>query len=44
VRRSETLWKIAERYGTTPARIRAANGLTSSVIHPGQTLEIPDSF
>jgi hypothetical protein len=44
VRRSETLWKIAERYGTTAARIRAANGLTSSVIHPGQTLEIPDSF
>jgi hypothetical protein len=41
VRRSETLWEIAERYGTTPARLRAANGLTSSVIRPGQTLEIP---
>ena len=41
VRRSETLWEIAERYGTTPARIREANGLTSSVIHPGQTLKIP---
>jgi nucleoid-associated protein YgaU len=41
VRRSETLWDIAERYGTTPARIRAANGLRSTVIHPGQTLEIP---
>ena len=41
VRRSETLSEIAERYGTTPARIRKVNGLTSSVIHPGQTLEIP---
>jgi hypothetical protein len=41
VRRSETLWSIANRYGTTPARIREANGLTSSVIHPGQTLKVP---
>ena len=40
VRRSETLWDIAERYRTTPARIRAANGLRSSVIYPGQTLDI----
>lgn len=41
VRRSETLWAIAQRYDTTPAAIRAANGLTSNVIKPGQTLEIP---
>lgn len=41
VRRSETLWQIARRYGTTPARIREANGLTSDVIHPGQELQIP---
>lgn len=41
VRRSETLWDIAQRYGTTPARIRQANGLRSSVIYPGQKLEIP---
>jgi hypothetical protein len=41
VRPSETLWAIADRYGTTPARIREANGLKSSVIHPGQTLKIP---
>jgi hypothetical protein len=44
VRRSETLWDIASRYGTTPARIKAANGLRSSVIHPGQTLNIPNEF
>ena len=41
VRRSETLWEIAERYDTTPARLKRANGLTSDVIRPGQTLEIP---
>ena len=43
VRRAETLWGIAHRYGTTPARIRDANGLKSSVIRPGQTLKIPGS-
>lgn len=43
VRPSETLWEIAERYGTTPARLRKANGLASSLIRPGQTLEIPGS-
>lgn len=42
VRPSETLWAIAREYGTTPARIRDANGLASSVIRPGQRLEIPD--
>jgi LysM repeat protein len=42
VRRSETLWDIAERYGTTAARIRGANGLRSSVIYPGQILDIPN--
>jgi LysM repeat protein len=41
VRQSETLWEIANRYGTTPARLKKANGLTSSVIRPGQTLRIP---
>jgi hypothetical protein len=41
VRPSETLWGLAHRYGTTPSRIREANGLRSSVIHPGQTLKIP---
>jgi hypothetical protein len=41
VRRSETLWEIADRYGTTPARIRRDNGLRSNVIRPGQVLKIP---
>jgi hypothetical protein len=41
VRRSETLWSIAQRFGTTPLAIRRANGLTSSVIRPGQVLQLP---
>ena len=41
VRRRDTLWKISKRYSTTPARIRRANELRSSVIYPGQVLTIP---
>jgi LysM repeat protein len=41
VRKAETLWDIAQRYDTTPARLREVNGLKSSVIRPGQTLRIP---
>lgn len=41
VQPSDTLWALARRYGTTTEEIRRANGLTSNVIRPGQTLEIP---
>jgi hypothetical protein len=41
VQPSDTLWAIARDYGTTPARIREANGLSSDVIRAGQKLEIP---
>jgi hypothetical protein len=41
VRRRETLWSIAQRYGTTPLAIRRANSMASTVIRPGQVLEIP---
>ena len=41
VRRRETLWSIAQRYGTTPVEIRRANSLRSSLIRPGQVLQIP---
>lgn len=41
VRRAETLWDLARRYGTTTARLKQANGLRSDVIHPGQVIEIP---
>ena len=43
VRRRDTVWQIAKRYGTTPAAILQVNGLRSSLIHPGQVLKIPRS-
>ena len=41
VGRRDTLWSIAQRYGTTPLAIRRTNQLASSVIRPGQVLQIP---
>ena len=41
VRRRETLWEIARQHGITPAELRRANGLASTLIHPGQVLRIP---
>jgi LysM domain/Family of unknown function (DUF5715) len=41
VRPADTLWDISQLFGTTPAAIRRANHLSSSIIHPGQVLKIP---
>ena len=41
VRRSDSLWRLSRRYGTTIRAIQRANDLISSVIHPGQVLRIP---
>jgi len=41
VQPGEWLYQIARMYGTTAQAIMAANGLTSSTIHPGQRLRIP---
>jgi LysM repeat protein len=41
VRRGDSLWKIAQRHGTTVDQIRTANRLPSISIRPGQMLEIP---
>ena len=45
VRPGESLWsiasRIASRYDTTPTAIQRSNGLSSSVIHPSQVLEVP---
>jgi len=41
VRSGDTLFRIALRYGVTVEAIRAANGLTSNTIYPGQVLVIP---
>ena len=41
VRRGDSLWKIAKRYGTTAHFIRSLNGLRSSRLRVGQVLEVP---
>ena len=41
VRRGDSLEHIARRYGATVEALRRANGLTSSLIHPGQSLRVP---
>jgi LysM repeat protein len=44
VQRGETVWSIANRYGTTPQAIVNANGLrNASFIYAGQRLVIPTS-
>ena len=41
VRRDETLWRIARRFGVTVDQVREANGLEGDRIIEGQTLVIP---
>ena len=41
VRRDETLWRIARRFGVTVDQLREANGLEGTLIIEGQTLVIP---
>lgn len=41
VKSGDTLYGLALRYKSTVAKIKAANGLKSDIIRPGQTLRIP---
>jgi membrane-bound lytic murein transglycosylase D len=41
VRKGDTLSAIAQHHGSTVADIRQANGLRSTLIHPGQNLIVP---
>ncbi|RMF12941.1 MAG: LysM peptidoglycan-binding domain-containing protein [Candidatus Dadabacteria bacterium] len=41
VRRGDTLWDIAQRFGVTVMQIRRANGKWSNTLKPGERLRIP---
>lgn len=41
VRKGDTLYSLARRYGTTVSKIKRANGLSSNVIRTGKTYTIP---
>jgi N-acetylmuramoyl-L-alanine amidase len=41
VRRGDTLWHIARRYGTTVQALKDANRLATNRIYPGQRLRLP---
>ncbi|MEZ5333171.1 MAG: DUF5715 family protein [Thermoanaerobaculia bacterium] len=41
VQAGDSLWSIAERYGVDLPSLRAANGLPSNTLRPGQTLKVP---
>lgn len=43
VRSGDSLWAIADSYGTTIDRLREMNGLHSSRIYAGQLLRIPEA-
>src|SRR5699024_3696279 len=38
----DTLWQIAHRNGISVAALRRSNNLSSDMLRPGQTLELPD--
>lgn len=44
VKRGETLWTIAQRYGTTPKEIMKFNKLNNQSLQKGQVLKIPIPF
>lgn len=44
VQRGDSLYTISQRYGVSINSIKSANGLSGSVIYPGQRLNIPNGI
>ena len=44
VQKGDSLWRIAERFGTTTKAIESANRLSDSNLHIGQVLMIPQAL
>jgi peptidoglycan LD-endopeptidase LytH len=42
VRTGDTLWLIANSNGMTVSELMSYNGMTTTMIYPGQTLQLPD--
>ncbi|XJS11461.1 LysM peptidoglycan-binding domain-containing protein [Aerococcaceae bacterium WGS1372] len=43
VQAGDGYWGIARKYGTTVEALKALNGATSNLIHPGQILKLPST-
>lgn len=43
VAKGESLWGLAQRYGTSVDAIKAANGMSDSTIRYGSTIQIPSN-
>ncbi len=43
IQAGDTIWKISQKYGTTVANLKKANGLSSDYIYPGQKMYIPEA-
>ncbi|WP_062439142.1 C40 family peptidase [Thalassobacillus devorans] len=43
VQSGDSLWKFSQQYGVSIYKIKQLNGLSSDIIHPGQTLQVSES-
>lgn len=41
VKKGDTLYKISRKYGTSVGALQRANGISGSLIRPGQALKVP---
>ncbi|OEF98905.1 hypothetical protein BHF71_02975 [Vulcanibacillus modesticaldus] len=44
VKSGDNLWQIAQKFGTGPTALMRANGMKSTMIYPGQKIQVPDKY